>query len=85
MLVWAGQYGRAISLIFLESVLSKDDIFPHWTDVSVVKVKVETSKGGILENVYIKETEKAYFEMHIDTDDANAFLLNQNDEVEIIL
>lgn len=51
---------------------------------SVVNVRVSGEKGGILENVYLKETKKAYFEIHLDTDDANAFLLKQNDEVEII-
>ena len=50
-----------------------------------VKVRVNSIKGGILENVYLKESDKAYFEIHLDTDDANAFLLKQNDLVEIIL
>lgn len=49
-----------------------------------VAVKVNTIKGGIMTNVFLKETEEAYFEMHIDTDDANAFFLKQDDEVEII-
>lgn len=52
--------------------------------MSIVSVRVSGSKGGILENVYLKETKNAYFEIHLDTDDANAFLLKQNDEVEII-
>lgn len=49
-----------------------------------IKVKVNSEKGGILDNVHIKITQEAYFEIHLDTDDANAFLLNQNDEVEIL-
>lgn len=53
-------------------------------DMKIVSVRVLGDKGGILENVYLKETNKAYFEIHLDTDDANAFLLKQNDEVEII-
>lgn len=53
--------------------------------INQVKVQVNGIKGGLLENVYLKETAKAYFEIHLDTDDANAFLLKQNDEVEIIL
>ena len=48
------------------------------------KVLVSGEKGGILDNVFIKESNEALFEMHIDKDDANAFLLEQNDEVEII-
>ena len=36
-----------------------------------------------MKNVYIK-TGNYYFEMHIDTDDANANLLKNGDVVEII-
>ena len=49
-----------------------------------VSVKIPGAKGGIIENVYLKDSEEAYFELHLDTDDANAHLLNQGDEVEII-
>ena len=47
-------------------------------------VKVESKKGGILDNVRISESEESYFELHIDSDDANDFRIKQNDEVEII-
>ena len=47
-------------------------------------VEVKGEKGGILYNVRIAESEKSYYEMHIDTDDANAHNLKQNDEVEIL-
>jgi len=57
----------------------------HLEGIEKVSIRVNTIKGGIMENVYLKESFKAYFELHIDTDDANAFLLKQNDEVEIIL
>ena len=53
--------------------------------IDFVKVKVEGEKGGILDDVRLKDSDDAYFEMHLDTDDANAFLLKNNDEVEIIL
>jgi len=53
--------------------------------VSEVKIKINGEKGGILENVRLKDSKESYFEMHLDTDDANAFLLKNNDEVEIIL
>ena len=49
-----------------------------------VSVKISGEKSGIIENVYLKDTEKAYFELHLDTDDGNAFMLNNGDEVEII-
>ncbi len=53
-------------------------------EVSVVSLKIKGEKGGIIENVYLKDSKSAYFEVHLDTDDANAFLLKNNDEVEII-
>lgn len=55
------------------------------TNVSMVSVKINGEKSGILENVYLKDTEEAFFEIHLDTDDANAFMLNNDDLIEIIL
>ena len=63
-----------------ESVRKEHDL----EGVSKVSVKISGEKGGIIQNVYLKDSERAYFELHLDTDDANAFLLNQNDEVEIM-
>ena len=37
-----------------------------------------------MHHVYLKESEKSYFEMHIDTDDANAFCIENEEEVTII-
>ena len=53
--------------------------------VEKVSIKITGEKSGIIDNVYLKDSEIAYFELHLDTDDANAFLLKQNDEVEIIM
>ena len=50
----------------------------------VVNVKVSGKRGAILEEVYVKVGEKSYFEMHIDTDEANALGINNNDIVEIM-
>lgn len=50
----------------------------------VVSLKVVGEKGGILSDVHLKISEDAYFECHLDTDEANAFLLNNGDELEII-
>ena len=47
-------------------------------------VKIPGEKGGIFDNVMIKESEKSYYEMHIDTDDANAFGIKSGQEVEIL-
>lgn len=49
-----------------------------------VKVLIDGEKGAILDNVYIKCTENGFFEMHIDTDDANANLIKNGDAVTII-
>ena len=57
----------------------------HLENVNVVSVKIGGEKGGIIDNVYLKDSDEAYFELHVDTDDGNAHLLNQGDEVEIIL
>lgn len=54
-------------------------------NVSSVSVKIGGEKGGTLDNVSLKETTPAYFEIHLDTDDANAHLLKNNDELDIIL
>ena len=50
---------------------------------SVVSIEIKGEKGGIIKNVHLKETKDAYFELHLDTDDANAFLLKTGDIVEI--
>lgn len=47
-------------------------------------VKVSGSKGGIFHNVRVSEKDNSHYEMHIDSDEANAFDIKQNDEAEII-
>jgi len=49
-----------------------------------VDVLLPGDKGGILHNVALKVSEESYFELHIDTDDANAHLVSSNDFAEII-
>lgn len=49
-----------------------------------VSVLVGGEKGGIISNVHLSVSDPAYYEMHLDTDDANAFLLKSGDVVEII-
>ena len=53
--------------------------------IEKVDVRINGEKGGVISNVYLKDSEEAYFELHLDTDDANAHLLKQGDEVEIIM
>jgi len=49
-----------------------------------VNVKLNGEKGGIISNVYLKTSDEAFFELHIDTDDANAHLIKNGDIGEII-
>jgi len=49
-----------------------------------VKVKIDSEKPTILENVYIKSKDNYVFEMHIDVDDANSSLTKQGDYGHII-
>ncbi len=56
----------------------------HLENVQKVKVKVTGEKGGILDNVHLKVLEPSLLEMHLDSDDGNAFGLKTGDELEII-
>lgn len=53
-------------------------------DKEEVSVKINGIKGGILEKVHLKIDENSYFELHLDTDDANAHLISDGDIVKII-
>lgn len=53
-------------------------------DNQIVNVKVFGDKAALIE-AHIKIKDNAYFELHIDFDDANALGLKNEDEVEIIL
>lgn len=48
-----------------------------------VLIKIKSEKPGMIVAQY-KVSTKANLELHLDTDDANAFMLKQNDEVEIL-
>lgn len=50
-----------------------------------VDVKLPGEKGGILYNVQLKVSPNYAFEMHIDTDDANAHMVKTGDIAEIIV
>ena len=56
----------------------------HLENIKTVKIKIEGEKGGILNNVHIKVDKNFKFELHLDTDDGNAFNLKTGDELEII-
>ena len=53
-------------------------------DGQIVKLKIFGEKGAVLENVCVKASEEAKFEVHLDLDDANANLVKNGDIGEII-
>ena len=55
-----------------------------FTDDQIVRVRIDSKKGGIMDNVHIKLGEKFLMELQIDTDDANAFLIDESVEGEIL-
>ena len=65
-------------------------ITPHQKDMyglsnyDTVNVILSGEKGGIITNVNLKVSEESYFELHLDTDDANAHLIKSGDIATII-
>lgn len=51
---------------------------------NIVSVRLSGEKGGIINNVHLKIADNSFFEMHLDTDDANAHLVKNGDIGEII-
>ena len=49
-----------------------------------VNVVLPGIKGGMITNVSLKVSEESYFELHLDTDDANAHLVKNGDIATII-
>ncbi len=50
----------------------------------LVCVRILGEKAGILENVHLKVQDTAALRLHLDTDDANAFGLKNDDIVEVL-
>lgn len=48
------------------------------------QILINNEKGGILDNVYLKVGDNYHLELHLDTDDANANLLKQQEEVTLV-
>lgn len=53
-------------------------------DKQLVQIKVSGDKSGIMD-AEVKVSDTGYYEFHIDTDDANAFLIEDNDKVTLIV
>ena len=65
--------------------LNNNDLVKYGLDKDkTYKVKVTGEKGGILDNVHLKVDDSFTFELHLDTDDGNAFLLENGNKLEII-
>ncbi|MBR3199156.1 MAG: phosphate propanoyltransferase [Bacilli bacterium] len=54
-------------------------------NIKKVKIKINGKKPGILENVYLKIAKKSKLELHLDTDDSNAFNVKTGQKFEIII
>ena len=65
--------------------MSYEDALKYgFTDDQIVRVKIDTKKGGIMDDVHIKLGEKFSVELQLDTDDANAFLIDKDTVGEIL-
>lgn len=65
---------------------TKEDAIKYgFMDKEFVSIRINGEKSGILENVYVRISDSFYYEVHLDTDDANAFLIKNGDEVELIV
>lgn len=66
--------------------LTNEDVSKYGLEgIDKVSVKLLGEKGGILNNVSLKVNDNYAFEMHLDTDDGNAHLLNQGDKGIILI
>lgn len=80
--------------VFLESACILAERHVHLTpdeakklglkDKQIVTIEVKGEKSGKMD-VHVKVSENAYFEVHLDRDDANAYGLYNGDEVDLIL
>ena len=64
--------------------ISHEDRIKYGLLENLYSVRISGVKSGVLGDVHIKEVDNGSFELHLDTDDANAFLLKNGDFVEII-
>lgn len=53
-------------------------------DGEIVKVKINSIRGGILDNVFVRVRDDFALDMHIDVDDANAMGIKTGDRLEIM-
>lgn len=63
----------------------QDAIKYGFLDKEFVSINVSGEKSGTLDNVYVRLSDSFYYEVHLDTDDANSFLIKNGDEVDLII
>ena len=83
----AGQITKNAAIIATRHVhATKEDAKKHgFEGKKCVKLIVKGEKGGILNNVHVRISDKSFYEVHLDTDDANAFLIKNGYEAELII
>ena len=65
--------------------MTKEDAIKYGVvNEQVVGIKIDNEKGGIA-MAEVKISDNGYYEVHFDTDDANAFLINDNDKAKMII
>lgn len=75
------------AIVALRHIHMTPEIAKQWgvKDKDIVDVKVNGGeRAGILGNVLVRVSDKYALEMHVDTDEANACCLDNNDTVTII-
>ena len=55
-----------------------------YKDDQIVRVRINSKKGGIMDNVHIILGERFNLELQLDTDDGNAFLIDRDTKGEIL-
>lgn len=63
--------------------ISKEEYKKYFKDIEKISIKIKKEKTTTLEDIKFKIEKNAKIELHLDTDDANACLLNQGEEIEI--
>ena len=76
--------GAIIALRHIHMSIGEAEMFGV-RDGQIVSVKVNTRRGGMLDNVLVRSGNAHRLEMHIDTDEANAMEIKDNQKVELIL
>lgn len=82
-----GEIGISNGVIIAERHIHMSNDDAHWFGVKngdSVMVCVSGNKGGIMGNVTVRVSDSYALDMHIDTDDANAFSISQGQKLTLI-